>query len=66
MTDAQLTAILTSILDILESMDPDDAEHLDVEHARVGNSKIGSVRELIAAADTTKPLPFGGSGSVNV
>ena len=55
MTDAQLTAILTSILDILESMDPDDAEHLDVEHARVGNSKIGSVRELIAAASTTKP-----------
>jgi len=65
MTDAQLTAILTSILDILESMDPDDAEHLDVEHARVGNSKIGSVRELIAAASTTKPLPFG-SGSVSV
>ena len=54
MIDAQLAKILTSIMDILESMNPDDAEHLDVEHARVGNSKIGSVRELIAAASTAK------------
>ena len=53
MTDAQLTAILTSIADILGSMDSDALA-------------IAKVRALLAAAETTKPVPFGGSGSVSV
>ena len=59
MIDSQLTAILTAILDILTAMNTAYAD----DHGQM--PAIQKTRELIAAASTTKPLPFG-SGSVNV
>ena len=56
MTDSQLTAILTCIVDILAS--------IDVRAEEV--TAIAKARELVAAAETTKPVPFGGSGTVSV
>ena len=57
MTDAQLTAILTSILDILTVMNTAYSD----EHGQM--PAIAKARELVAAASTHKP---GDSGSVNV
>ena len=59
MIDAQLATILTSIVDILAVMNTAYAD----DHGQM--PAIQKTRELIAAASTTKPLPFG-SGSVSV
>ena len=60
MTDAQLTAILTSIADALESTASVNAVEF--------REDVRAIRGLIAAAtaETTKPVPFGGSGTVSV
>ena len=55
MTDAQLATILTSIVDILAVMNTAYAD----DHGQM--PAIAKVRALLAAADTTKPVPFDGS-----
>ena len=63
MTDAQLATILTSIMDILTEMNTAYVDRpIARDHAQT--DAIAKVRALVAG--TTKPLPFGGSGSVSV
>ena len=59
MTDEQLSAILTSIMDILTEMNTAYSD----DHGQM--PAILKTRELIAAARASKPLPFG-SGNVSV
>ena len=53
MTDSQLATIFTSILDLLAERDSDAVT-------------IAKIRDLVLAANKSKMVPFGGSGSVNV